>query len=256
MEGEIIITKSKLKEKFKEEYAKGLSERWDEIIDWEKRRESENGFFEKILQSYGAKKVLDIGCGTGFHSIQLAKAGFEVKAADGSEAMLTRTEDNARIYDVDLEIEKADWLNLTSTIKEQYDAVICLGNALTHLFEEKNYRRALHEIYGVLNDGGILIADQRNYDSILDKGYSSKHQYYYCGNEVAVKPVIIHEDFIRFSYRFTEDEVYYLTLHPIRKEKFIRYILGAGFRQAKTFGDFQKAYDEQNVDFFVHVAQK
>ncbi|ACB84270.1 class I SAM-dependent methyltransferase [Natranaerobius thermophilus] len=233
-----------------------MSERWDEIIDWEKRRQSEDSFFEKLLHNHGVENVLDIACGTGFHSIHLAKAGFNVKAADGSEAMLAKTKENAKLYNVDFEVEKADWLKLTNTISEKYDAVICLGNALTHLFYEDYYRRALEQIYQVLNKGGILVADQRNYDAILETGYSSKHKYYYCGDEVEVKPIIIEDDFVRFAYKFSENEKYYLTLHPIRIDNLSQYILDAGFEKVETYGDFKKDYDKYDSDFIIQVAQK
>ena len=41
-------------------------DRCDDLIDWEKRQESEGGFFEKILNDNQAKTVLDIACGTGY----------------------------------------------------------------------------------------------------------------------------------------------------------------------------------------------
>jgi len=244
------------KEVFKEEYAKGLAERWDDIIDWEKRKANEDGFFENLLQSYGVKNVLDIACGSGFHSIHLATEGFQVTAADASEDMLNQTKENSKLYNVNFDLKKADWLELSNNITEKYDAVICLGNALTHLFYEKYYRQALAEIYKVIKKGGVFVVDQRNYDSILDKGYSSKHKYYYCGEEVDVKPIIIQDDYTKFEYKFSEDEKYYLTLHPVRKQLLTQYILEAGFEKVDTYGDFKKDFDPYEPDFLVHVAQK
>ena len=57
----------------------------------------------------------------------------------------------------------------------KYDAIICLGNSFTHLFSERDRRRALAEFYACLRHDGVLILDQRNYDSILDHGFASKH---------------------------------------------------------------------------------
>jgi glycine/sarcosine N-methyltransferase len=245
-----------LNEKFKEEYAAGLADKWDELIDWEKRRESEGGFFEKLLLDNGASKVLDIACGTGYHAIQLAKSGLEVKATDGSEEMLEKTRMNAEKHDADIEIEKADWLHLTDVIEERYDAVVCLGNALTHLFYEDLYLRAIREVYEVLNEDGVFIVDQRNYDCILDKGYDSKHKYYYCGQEVEIEPVVVNEGMVKMQYMFSEDERYYLTMHPIRREELSGYLKETGFRRIDTYGDFEEEFDKYDPDFIIQAAYK
>jgi len=247
---------ARLHEKFKEEYTKGLSEKWDEIINWEKRKENENGFFEKILHYHGVGTVLDMACGTGFHAIHLANEGFSVDATDGSDQMLARTMENAEQYNADIEVGKADWLELTDTLDKRYDAVICLGNALTHLFYDKYYQIAMREVYNTLNDGGIFVVDQRNYDSILDNGYSSKHQYYYCGEEVEVFPVIIEEDLVKFQYTFSDNEKHYLTMHPIRREAFTTHLKNAGFESVTTYGDFEEEFEPDEPDFLIHIAQK
>ena len=64
--------------KYQEEYVRSFVDKWDELIDWDGRAESEGEFFIEVLREYGAKKVLDVSTGTGFHSVRLLKAGFEV----------------------------------------------------------------------------------------------------------------------------------------------------------------------------------
>jgi len=233
-----------------------LSERWDEIVNWEKRKESEDGFFETLLKDYGVIDVLDIACGTGFHAIHLAKEGFNVKATDGSDEMLAQARANAGEHNVELEIGKADWLTLTKNIDERYDAVICLGNALTHLFYREYYQRAINEVYRLLHRGGIFVVDQRNYDAILDKGYTSKHKYYYCGEEIEIHPVTIQDDLVEIEYKFSAIEKYYLSLHPIRRDILTRYLFEAGFDEVRTYGDFEEEFEPYEPDFLIHVAEK
>ena len=52
-------------------------------------------------------------------------------------------------------------------------------------------------MYRLLKNDGIAIIDQRNYDAILDNGFSSKHQSYYLGETVDVKPEELTEDVSR-----------------------------------------------------------
>ena len=175
---------------YQEEYVTSFVEKWDELIDWESRAESEGRFFIDLLKQYGKRTVLDVATGTGFHSVRLAREGFEVISADGSPEMLSMAFSNGRRYGLILRTAQADWRWLNRDINGKYDAVICLGNSFTHLFSERDRRKALAEFYAALRHDGILILDQRNYDQILDEGFSSKHKYYYCGDRVSAEPAI------------------------------------------------------------------
>ena len=75
---------------YKAEYVHGFVEKWDALIDWEARASSEGRFFIDILKARGKKNILDVATGTGFHSVQLLKAGFDVVSADGSAEMLSQ----------------------------------------------------------------------------------------------------------------------------------------------------------------------
>lgn len=116
--------------------------------------------------------------GTGFRSIRLLKAGFDVISADDSPEMLAQAFENGRRAGFILRTIQADWRWLSRDIHNKFDAVICLGNSLPHLFSEKDSRKALAEFYAPLTHDGVLILDQRNYDGILDNGFSSKHTYW------------------------------------------------------------------------------
>ena len=56
-------------ELFISEYTSEFVDRWDELIDWDRRLQAEGGFFEKILADGRVKTVLDIACGTGYHTV-------------------------------------------------------------------------------------------------------------------------------------------------------------------------------------------
>lgn len=42
------------------QYSADFVERWDELIDWEKRKAGEGGFFEKLLREHGVRSVIDV----------------------------------------------------------------------------------------------------------------------------------------------------------------------------------------------------
>lgn len=242
---------------YTEEYIPSFVEKWDDLIDWKKRAASEGNFFIDQLKARGAKKILDVATGTGFHSVRLLEEGFEVVSADGSADMLAKAFENGLTHGEHiLRVVLADWRCLNRDVHGEYDAIICLGNSFTHLFAERDRRKALAEFYAMLKHDGVLILDQRNYDAILDAGYSSKHTYYYCGDEVSAEPEHVDEGLARFRYSFPDSSVYYLNMFPVRKNYVRRLMREVGFQDVQTFGDFQETYREDEPDFFIHIAEK
>ena len=68
--------------------------------------------------------VLDVGCGTGRHAIELAKRGYAVTGLDLSSEMLARAADKARQERVGVE-----WLQANATrfvLPKKYYGAICL----------------------------------------------------------------------------------------------------------------------------------
>jgi SAM-dependent methyltransferase len=243
--------------KYKTEYVQSFVERWDELIDWDARADSEGEFFIEELRKRGAKKILDVATGTGFHSVRLRKAGFEVISADGSPEMLSQAFKNGRKHNMILRTVQADWRWLNRDVHGKYDAVICLGNSFTHLFSERDRRKALAEFYAALKHDGILILDQRNYDGILDNGFTSKHTYYYCGDNVKAEPEHVDDGLARFKYEFASDKsVYYLNMFPLRKDYVRGLMRDVGFQTISTYGDFQETHRTDDPDFYIHVAEK
>ena len=216
-------------------------------------------FFERILSEHGVRKVLDIACGTGYHTITLSQNGFDVMGADGAASMITEAKNNILLYGLEgIQLIESEWgtLGLNVPSGSQFDAVICLGNAFTHLLEEEQRIQALKEIYALLNPGGIAIIDQRNYDSLLDRGFSSKHKFYYVGDTVDVKPSFVGDDCIRLEYTYSDGAVHYLTVFPLRQDHLTRLLKHVGFQQVDRYGDFQEEYEIYAPDFVVQVARK
>lgn len=242
--------------RYQAEYVQTFVEKWDDLIGWDLRAQTEGSFFIDLLQQHGVRRILDVATGTGFHSIRLLKAGFDVVSADGSPEMLAKAFDNARYHGMILRTVQADWRWLSRDIHEKFDAIICLGNSFTHIFEERDRRKALAEFYAVLEHDGILILDQRNYDTILDRGFQSKHIFYYCGEDIKAEPEHVDEGLARFRYEFPDRTVYHLNMYPLRRDYTRRLMQEVGFQTVKTYGDFQETYHQDEQDFFVHMASK
>lgn len=81
-------------------------------------------FIEKEIEYNKQVEILDIGCGTGRHSIELAKRGYQVVGIDLSESMLQRAKQKAVAENLQINFEKHDARKLTYL--SQFDLVIML----------------------------------------------------------------------------------------------------------------------------------
>jgi glycine/sarcosine N-methyltransferase len=241
---------------YQQEYVEAFVDKWDALIDWKRRAKSEGEFFIETLRQHGAKKVLDVATGTGFHSVLLSRAGFEVTSVDGSEEMLAKAFENARNHGQMLRTIHSDWRWLNRQVHDLYDAVICLGNSFTHLHNDNDRRKSLAEFYATLRHDGILVLDQRNYDALLDHQVEPSHNYYYCGEDVRAFPEHIDPSLARFCYEFSDGSQFHLNMFPLRKAYVTCLMKEVGFQRVTTFGDFQETFREIEPDFFIHVAEK
>ncbi len=237
-----------------QEYVEAFVEKWDECIDWDRRAAAESDLFIRVLHEHGARCVLDVATGTGFHSIRLVEAGFDVTSADGSLHMLARAFENAKAHDYILRTIQADWRWLTRDVFSTYDAVICLGNSFPHLFTQHDRRRALAEFHAALEHDGVLVLDHRNYDAVLDRSAGAVQWYDYGGRNVEVQPVRIDDELVRIQYRLPDGSTYTLNTCPIRRDETRRLLAEAGFQTITTHENMSEGRDAP--DFFIHVAEK
>ena len=98
------------------QYMPSLVDRWDALIHWPKRERAEAGFFAGLLRHAGAVRVLDAAAGTGFHSVTLTAAGFDVTAVDGSAEMLRRAVANGEERGIALRAICADWRDIVEKV--------------------------------------------------------------------------------------------------------------------------------------------
>ena len=239
------------------EYVDDFVQKWDELINWQSRLDLEGSFLIDYLKSQNASSVLDVATGTGFHSISLIKAGFEVTSADGSLAMLNQALSNGKKHNVELKPELTDWRSLTLHIKTRFDAIICMGNSFTFLFDEHDRRKALAEFYSILQPNGILIIDHRNYDAILAGKYQQLNSFScYRGENLRVEPEYVDQGLARFVYEFPDGQLFHLNMFPLRKA-YVRTLLEeSGFGKSDVFEDFRFERTTGLPSFYIHIAKK
>lgn len=138
--------------------------------------------------------ILELGAGTGIYSFYYAERGNKVVATDLSpkHVEIMKQKLKEKVYELDLEIDVADALNLEQFENEGFDVVNCLG-PMYHLKEKEQRVKCIEECLRVLKPKGILavayinkhyivhgvMANQKEFftksfvDNILDTGKCS-----------------------------------------------------------------------------------
>jgi ubiquinone/menaquinone biosynthesis C-methylase UbiE len=89
-----------------------------------KNTETEIEFLIKLLKLPKGAKILDIGCGTGRHSIGLARRGYKMTGLDQSSGMLAVAKKSAADAGVDIKLVQADAADFR--LSTRFDGAICL----------------------------------------------------------------------------------------------------------------------------------
>lgn len=110
-----------------------------------------------LIEAKPGEAILDVGCGTGTYTIELARRGLKAGGIDSSEEMLAWAKEKARRKDLETTFQRADAMNLPFP-ESSFEVVISTG-LLCFLVEPE---KALIEMHRVLKPGGRLIIGTLN----------------------------------------------------------------------------------------------
>lgn len=108
-----------------------------------------------FLLTAGARRVLDVGCGTGGDAVSLAKIDFQVTAMDYSEVALARARAKATEAGVVVDLRQGDMALHLPFADEDFDAV--MSNVALHMFDDQTTRRIIGEMRRVVKPAGLLL---------------------------------------------------------------------------------------------------
>jgi len=146
----------------------------------------ECNFIESEIASDKTLKILDIGCGTGRHSIELTKRGYHITGVDLSDSQLQRAREKAAEQELEIDFHKQDARQLP--FNNEFDLAIMLCEGAFPLMEtdEMNFQ-ILQSAAKTLKPGGKLIFTTLNglfplYHSVKDFIQSKTEE----GNAVSI----------------------------------------------------------------------
>ncbi|MFI1352410.1 class I SAM-dependent methyltransferase [Streptomyces sp. NPDC020898] len=110
-----------------------------------------------LATEFAARRVLDIGCGTGVFALLLADRGIEVTGVDPAVASL----DVARAKPGG---ERVRWIHgdATGLLPLQVDLATMTANAAQEISDPQDWRQTLRGVYAALRPGGHLVFETRD----------------------------------------------------------------------------------------------
>lgn len=151
-------------------FNKKYFQEWNEFISLERTIQEVN-FIENVLKLKKGDHVLDIACGHGRHSIELASRGYKIVGQDINKLFLDVMQEKAKKVGVKVILVRADMRKIP--FKDKFDAVINMFISFGYLENDTEDQQVLNSISKSLKKGGLFFMDFLNKEQIM-KNYQSK----------------------------------------------------------------------------------
>jgi SAM-dependent methyltransferase len=125
-------------------------------VPTEEQTRAEVDFIEKVLRLPPGAKVLDVPCGGGRHSLELAARGHRVTGVDLSDDFLRAARAGAAERSPRVAWEQREMTDLPW--REEFDGAFCFGNSFGYLDDAGN-ARFLAAVARALRPGGRFVLD-------------------------------------------------------------------------------------------------
>lgn len=121
--------------------------------------EQRAGYIAKLFKKYDRlpTQLLDVACGTGGFSLQFAKMGMSVTAADPSPEMLSVAQKKASATDLDIMLvcQSARDTKLPYAV----DGAVCCLDSINHIIDKRELKASFKAVAAAVKDGGLFIFD-------------------------------------------------------------------------------------------------
>jgi SAM-dependent methyltransferase len=150
-------------EQMKEHYHILLARRYSWIYGGFEEKATEHA---ELFASLGVKPIqsgiaIDLGSGSGFQAVPLARAGFHVHAVDLSHELLDELATHAAGLPIDT--HEQDLAGFMSSFDGKADLIVCMGDTLTHLESPARVHDLIRMCAEKTEPGGMLILSFRDY---------------------------------------------------------------------------------------------
>ncbi|MBU1699122.1 MAG: class I SAM-dependent methyltransferase [Candidatus Eisenbacteria bacterium] len=232
----------------------------EDVLFPERRREIAAGEIENVIARLDLKPgshILDLCCGVGRHSIELAKRGFRVTAVDRTKKYLDAARERASKEGLGIEFVHEDMREFMRA--NAYDAAINMYTSFGYFRDPADDEKVLGNLYRSIRPGGRLLMDLMGKE-ILARMF--KERDWYEGDGF----IILEEREVKESWSWIENR-WIILRDGERKDLHLSHRLysaaelqglmkSAGFRTTEAFGDLEGGPYNHQAKRLVVVAKK
>lgn len=155
--------------------------------------DAEVDFIESVAQLKANATVLDLMCGYGRHTLELAKRGYNVTAIDNLPDYINEIEQASGDSQVYTQLNSLIEMHLNGI----FDAIICMGNSFS-FFSKEEAQSILHQLATHMHKDSVFIINTWMLGEIAIRHFKEK-EWFYAG-----------------EFKYLHDCAYYF--HPSRIE--------------------------------------
>jgi len=126
---------------------------------------SEVDFIEDVLGLKGGGHILDLCCGPGRHSLELARRGYDVTGLDRTSLYLKKAREQAKREKLKARFRKGDMRRIP--FRKEFDAVINIFTSFGYFKKESDNQKVLEGAARTLKPGGLFLIDVINRDFLV-----------------------------------------------------------------------------------------
>jgi 2-polyprenyl-3-methyl-5-hydroxy-6-metoxy-1,4-benzoquinol methylase len=135
--------------------------------DFEKNKDAFKAFFtDQVIESLHSSIAIDLGAGNGIQTIAMAELGFNVKAIDFNDQLISGLK--SRIGNVAVEVFNDDMRLVGDYAHPQPELIVCCGDTIVHLASAVEIQKVIGDSFHILSPQGKLILNFRDYSAGLE----------------------------------------------------------------------------------------
>jgi SAM-dependent methyltransferase len=213
-------------------------------------------FLDALVQRLGVpveKRILDVGCGKGRHSIYLAEKGFDVVGIDVSEENISEAKmfENRTLHFVQQDMRLPFSIGC-------FDLAVNLFTSFGYFKTEKEDLETLKNIHNAMNHNGLFVLDFFNAAQVRKNLVAFEEQEIEgVSFEIkrCIRKKIVEKDISVCDHGFKQHFGERVKMLDI--DDFEGYFRASGFKVVDVFGDYQlKSFNIESSERLIMIAQK
>jgi len=204
------------------------------------RTASEVDFVVSTLNLSPGARVLDVGCGFGRHSIELARRGYVVVGIDPSATMIAAA--RVRAAETGISVDFRQVSGEVFVTDDLFEAAICLFTTLGQISATEDNSALIPQVYQALQPGGAIIVEVPQREATVKRlktaeKFGSGERYTTVARQFNVAGNMLTESFTVVSPAVTRHYLLRYRLYTLAE--LANLLTEAGFTVRQTYSDYQ-----------------